>query len=187
MLICGFGFFAAGLAARSIRGRPARERPRWLRRLATLLQLGVLSLILFSVLKCVPSSTQFEPGVPPLIGRLVDGVGSINARLWGWLPDSIMGEAQQWIAPDRLVWILTILGLTMFVFEIGLMPKSPTPAPFHVATESRAQTVRFLWLTVALTVVCLAAVPIFIVSGQTLVHIQVRGADWPVFGWPRLF
>jgi hypothetical protein len=183
MIVCGFGLFAAGLAARSIGGRPARERPRWLLRLATLLQLVILSLILFSVLKYVPSSTQFDPGFPPLVGRLVDGVGSINARLWGWFPDSMVGEVQQWLAPDRLVWILTILGLTMFVFEIGLVPKSPSPPPFDVATDSRAQAVRFLWLTV----VCLAAVPILIVSGQTLVHIQLRGADWPVFGWPRVF
>ncbi len=98
-----------------------------------------------------------------------------------------MDDVQQWLAPDRLVWTLTILGLTMLIIEVALTSNSQQTLPFHAVAESPSQSIRFLWLTVALTVVCLAAVPIFFVSGQTLVHIQLRGADFAEFGWPRPF
>ncbi len=86
MLLCGFGLFAAGLAARSIGGHPARERPQWLVRLATLLKLMTLSLVLFSALRYLPSSSQFDTDVPPFVGRLVDTVGGIHLRLWRGSP-----------------------------------------------------------------------------------------------------
>ena len=98
-----------------------------------------------------------------------------------------MDDVQQWLAPDRLVWTLTILGLTMLLIEISLISNSEQTLPFLVVAESPTQAVRFLWLTAGFTIVCLAAVPIFMVSSQTLVHLQLRGADFTTFGWPRLF
>ncbi len=187
MLIGGFGLFAAGLAARSMVGLPVRERPRWLVRISVLLRLSILSIVLFAALKYLPSSTQLEPGLPPLVGRVLDGLGGINVRLWGWVPDPIKEDVQQWFAPDHLIWILTLLGLTMLVIEVVLTSNTQQTSPFDAVAESPAQAVRFLWLTVGLTVVCLAAVPIFIVGGQTLLHLQLRGADFSQFGWPRLF
>ena len=179
MLIGGFGLFAAGMAARSMVGLPVRERPQWLVRLSVLLRLSILGSYCSPRSKNLPSSTQLEPGLPPLVGRVLDGLGGINVRLWGWVPDPIKEDVQQWFAPDQLIWILTLLGLTMLVIEVVLMSNTQQTSPFDAVAESPAQAVRFLWLTVGLTVVCLAAVPIFIVGGQTLLHLQLRGADFP--------
>jgi hypothetical protein len=186
MLLGGFGLFSAGLAARSIGGISDRERPRWSVRLSTGLQLVVLGLVLISALKYLPSSMQFDPSVPTFVGGLVDAVAAIQARLRNHLPDPLVGEVEQWLGTDHLVWVLTMSGFTIAFLELILKPNSQ-PLPFRIATESPAQAGRLAWLTVALSVVSLAAVPILLVVGQALVHIQLRAADFATFGWPRLF
>jgi hypothetical protein len=59
--------------------------------------------------------------------------------------------------------------------------------PFDLVAGSPGRLVRFIWLTAALTVVCLAAVPTLIVSGQVIVHIRCLISNWSTCGWPSPF
>ena len=47
--------------------------------------------------------------------------------------------------------------------------------------------IRFLWLTAAVTAVCLVAMPTLIVLGQMIVHIGIHLDDWTAHGWPSPF
>ena len=82
-----------------------------------------------------------------------------------------------WLAPEPLVWSLTMLGLTMLIVELALTSSSQQPSPFNAVAESRRRPLRFLWLTTGLTVVCLVGLTILLVGGQTLVHLQLRAED----------
>jgi hypothetical protein len=41
------------------------------------------------------------------------------------------------------------------------------------------------WLTAALTLVCVVALPILVVFGQFVVNLELNLGDWLQTGWPR--
>ena len=183
----GFSIFAAGLAARALAGRPSPESARRFVGLSTLIPLGVLSLLCLSALKSLPHSFQFVSGVPPGVVLLLDGVQRGHNWLWSLLPDPVTTVVQHCLDPELLGWCLPMLGLVLLIGELVIRPASWIGVPFDALAESAASAFQFLWLTMALTIVCLAAMPILIVASQTLVYIQLRAEDWLTGGWHSVF
>jgi hypothetical protein len=187
MLLSGFGLFAAGLAARSVAGRLAQERPRWLVWLSALLRLGILGLLLLSALKYLPLASNIQGRIPAVLSRLLAWTDGVHGWLWSRLPDPVVIVLQGWLAPEPLLWSLTMLGLTMLIAELALTSSSQQPSPFNAVAESRVQAARFLWLSTGLTVVCLVGLTILLVGGQTLIHLQLRAEDLATKGWHSVF
>jgi hypothetical protein len=186
-VVVGFFAFALGLAARSVVHQAARERPRWLVRLWAVLQPGVLGLVVLSALTCLPTSAQFEPGVLSPISRVVDSVQHVQGWLWSLVPEWIVLDLKPWLAPEPLVWILTILGLLSLVCELALRPTSGSDdALFDCAFESRRQALHIAWLALALTVLCVVALPTLMIGGLVILHIRLNVADWVMNGWPAV-
>jgi hypothetical protein len=186
-MFCGFGLFAAGLAARAVAGRPAREGPRRLFGPSALFRLAVFGLLCLSALKYLPASSQFVDGVPPVIGRVIDGVQQGHNWLWSLAPEPVTMMAQQCLEPEVVVWSLFMLGLVLLIGELAIRPASWNDVPFDVLAGSPARALQFLWLSMALTTVCLVAVPVFLVASQALAYIQLRAEDWMTGGWHSVF
>jgi hypothetical protein len=146
-----------------------------------------LGLLLLSALKCLPVSSQFSPGVPPGIGRLVDGIQAGQNRVWSLAPDPVVMVIQDCLEPETLGWSLAMLGLVVLIGDLAIRTASEDAAPFDVVAESPGRALRFLWLAMGLTVVCLVAIPVFIVASQVLVYIQLRADDWATGGWHSVF
>jgi hypothetical protein len=188
MVIGAFGVFAAGLAARTLVPPPGLELPRWLRRLSRLLPAGMIVIILLSAMQSLPSSTQINPHVPAIVGRVCDFLQDLPPWLLGVFPDSGETNPSGWLRPGRLAWTLSMTILALFVLELsGSLMAGSQPAPFDAVAGSPARLVRFLWLVAALTTVCLIAMPTVLVLGQALAHIRYRIADWSTGGWPSPF
>jgi hypothetical protein len=58
-------------------------------------------------------------------------------------------------------------------------------APFDAVCGSARSAIEVAWLTIALTLVCVVALPILLVLGQFVVNAQVNFEDWLKTGWPR--
>ena len=188
MVIGGFGVLAAGLAARALVPPPSDEAPRWLRRLSRLLAAGMIAIILLSAMQSMPSSTQIDPDLPAIVGRVCDLIRDLPAWLCRLFPDSIEMELSAWLSPGRLVWPLSTTILALFLIELsGSRMEGSQPVPFDSMAESPARLARFLWLVVAFTTACLVAVPTLMVLGQALAHIRYRIGDWSTLGWPSPF
>ena len=183
----GFGTLAAGLAARAVVPRPAWEKPRWLRRLSKLLPLGLMGILVCSALRCVPTSMAIDPDLPPIFARLVDGVEVAGLWFWGLFPEPLGDSLLAWLYSGWLLWVLPMIGLTPFLSELALRPPALRIAPFDLVAGSPGRLVRFIWLTLGLTVVCLAAVPTLIVLGQVILHIRLNISTWTALGWPSPF
>ncbi len=187
IIILGFGIFAAGLAARAVVPRPAWQKPRWLRRLSNVLTLGVMGILVSSALTCLPSSLAIDPEIPPIFTRLLDGVHAPGLWFLGLFPDAIADGILAWLAPRRLLWILPMVGLALLLCEVALRPPALRTPPFDQVAGAPGRLVRFIWLTLALTVVCLSAVPTLIVVGQVILHIRSLIGTWTERGWPSPF
>ena len=188
MVIGGFGVLAAGLAARGARPPPSDEAPRWLRRLSRLLPAGMIAIILLSAMQSMPSSTQIDPALPAIVGRVCDLIRDIPAWLCRLFPDSIEMELSAWLSPGRLVWTLSTTIMALFLIELsGSRMEGSRLAPFDSVAEPPARLARFLWLVASLTTACLVALPTLLVLGQALTHICYRIDDWLTYGWPSPF
>jgi hypothetical protein len=80
-----------------------------------------------------------------------------------------------------------MVGLAFFLSELALRPPALRTPPFDLVAGSPGRLVRFAWLTLGLTVVCLAALPTLIVLGQVILHIRLGISTWTVSGWPSPF
>jgi hypothetical protein len=187
IMFIGFGTFAAGLAARTVVPRPAWEKPRWLRRLSNVLPLGLMGIVVSSALKCLPSSMAIDPALPPMFAELLDGIDQAGVWFWGMFPAPLADGVQAWLDPGRLFWILTMVGLALFRSELALRPPALRIPPFDLVGCSPGRLVRFAWLTLGLTVVCLAALPTLIVLGQVILHLRLGISTWTASGWPSPF
>ncbi len=187
IMLIGFGTFAAGLAARSVVPRPPWEKPRWLRRLSNVLPLGMMVIVVASALKCLPSSRALDPETPAIFVRLLDGVEAAGLWFWGLFPDPLGDDILAWLSLERLLWILPMAGLAFFLIELALRPPAFRTPLFDQVASSPGRLVRFAWLTLGLTVVCLAALPTLIVLGQVILHIRLGISTWTVHGWPSPF
>jgi hypothetical protein len=188
MVLLGFGGLSAGLAARALTPPTDAIRPRWMTRLGTVVFLVLMSVILVSALESLPSSTQLDPAVPAIIGRICDLAREVPAWIWSLVPDSGGFSLAALLEPERLTWILAISAVAFLLLELAVS-RNPMerPAPFDAIAVSRDRLARFLWLTVALTAVCLVALPTLIVLSQVMVHIRFMIDNWMTFGWPSPF
>jgi hypothetical protein len=182
-VIIGFFAFALGLPARSVVHPAVPEKPRWLVRVWAVLQPGVLGLVVLSALACLPTSSQFEPGVPSQISRVVDSVQDVQGWLWSLVPEWIVLDLKPWLAPEPLIWILTILALLSLVCELALRPTSGNDdALFDRAFDSPRQAVQIAWLALAFTVLCLVALQTLMIGGLVILQIRLHAADWMMNG-----
>jgi hypothetical protein len=184
-IVVAFAVLAAGLAARSLDRHPAPERPRWLSRTSSFVRWGMLALVSLALLTCLPSTAQFDPRIPSPVTLAIDVVGRANAWLWGRFPDSVVMVISPWLAPERLAWTLMLLGVAILLVELALRPQSAEHGPFDRVVGEPQSILRFGWLVVGLTCVCLVALPTLLIAGQALWHIRLCGWDWVNSGWPR--
>jgi hypothetical protein len=139
-------------------------------------------------MQALPSSTQIDPHVPAIVGRVCDFVQDLLPWLFDVLPASGETNLSAWLRPDRLVWTLSTTILALFLIELsGARTEGSQPAPFDAVAESPARLARFSWLVASLTTACLVAVPTLMVLGQALAHIRYRIDDWSTLGWPSPF
>jgi hypothetical protein len=188
MVLCGFGVLTAGLAARALVPPRSHEAPRWLRRLSRLLPAGMIVIILLWAMQAVPSSTQIDPYLPAIVGRVCDLIRDLPTWLCRMFPDLSESDLSAWLSPGRLAWTLSTTILALFLIELsGSRMEGSQPAPFDAVAESPARLARFFWLVASLTTACLVAVPTLMVLGQALAHIRYRIGDWSTLGWPSPF
>jgi len=178
------GLFALGLAARSVVPRPTQEKAAWHFWLSGLLRYGLMLVLLLSALKHLPASSQLPSGISPSVGRVIDIVGHAQAWLWGLLPYPVVIVLTACLEPDLLQWLIAIVFSTILVVELAIHPTALDDAPFDAIWGSTRSTIEITWLTVALTVICLVAIPILFVAGQALLHVRLGVADWMISGWP---
>ncbi len=181
-IIGGVGTFALGLAARSIVPRSTCALPAWLVWLSRLFRYGLLAVLLLSALKHLPASMQMPPGVPPTIGWAIDVVGQARTQAWSLLPSPVVVAMNYGLAPDQLRWLIAFVFVSPLVVELLVRRAAEQDAPFDVAFRTPRTLIEFIWLTAALVVVCLVALPTLIVAGQAGLHIRLRLADWMING-----
>ena len=137
--------------------------------------------------KLIPICAILHPALPPMFAELLDGIDLAGVWFWGMFPAQLAAGVQAWLDPGRLFWILSMVGLALFLSELALRPPALRIAPFDLVGRSPGRLVRFTWLTLGLTVVCLAALPTLIVLGQVILHVRLGISTWPASGWPLLF
>jgi hypothetical protein len=87
-----------------------------------------------------------------------------------------------------LAWTLSMAVVALFILELSLARAGrPQPVPFDAVAQSPGRRARFLWLTAALTTVCLAALPTLAVLSQAIIDIRFHIDRWMTFGWPSPF
>ena len=118
IILAGFGTVAAGLAARTLVPRPTREKPRWLRRLSAVAPFVLIAIILLSAWRCLPASTQLDPAVPAVVGRLCDSVAAFNIWLESLLPEGVVLVATAWRELEPLACTLSMIVVASFVLEL---------------------------------------------------------------------
>jgi hypothetical protein len=183
MIVCCFGLFGAGLAARAIAGAPGLQPSRWISRLSAFYRISILGLILFAVLNVLPDSALLQPYVPHFVEATVALIKGAVARFWDQFPDSFTASAIKMLAIDNLLWTTLGLATVCFVIEILIRGNSPITSPFDRLAESPERARVFVWLVAGFVVVCLAAIPTLIVASQVIVLLQLVGGQMMSNGW----
>jgi hypothetical protein len=181
-IVTGVGALAMGLAARTIVPRSSRGGPAWLVWVSRLFRFGLMAVLLLSALKHLPASTQMPPGIPPSIGWAIDVVGQAQAQAWSLLPYPVVVALTYCLEPDQLRWLIAVVFVSPLVIELVVRRTTDQEAPFDVAFRSPLTVTELTWLTVALVVVCLVALPTLIVAGQAGLHIRLNLVDWMRLG-----
>jgi hypothetical protein len=174
----GVGVFALGLAARSISPRRSRRQPAAFIWLSRLFRYGLMAILLLSALKQLPESMQMPPGIPPSVGRAIDVIGQVQAQAWSLLPYPVVVALTYGLEPDQLRWLIALAFVSPLVIELVVHRIAGQEAPFDVAFCTPRSVMQLTWLTVALVVVCLVALPTLVVAGQAGLHIRINLADW---------
>jgi hypothetical protein len=177
-MLAGFGLFGMGLATRALVPRSSSREPAWLIWLSRLLRYGFMALLLVSALKHLPAAAQLPPGTPPSVGRVVDVVGAAQARAWGLLPYPVVVVLIYCLEPDQLRWLITVVFVVPLVVEQVVRRASAAEAPFDAAFGTARSVMQVSWLTVALVVLCVAALPTLTVAGLSGLHIRLNVMDW---------
>ena len=177
-IIGAVGAFALGLAARTIVPCPSRGRPAWLVWISRLFRYGLMAVFLLSALKHLPASMQMPAAIPPFIGWAIDVVGQTQAQAWSLLPHPVVVAMTYCLEPDQLRWLIALVFVSPLVIELVVRRTADQEAPFDAAFRTTRSVMQLTWLTVALVVVCLVALPTLIVAGQAGLHVRLNLADW---------
>jgi hypothetical protein len=86
---------------------------------------------------------------------------------------------------ENLQWIVGATFVSIVVLELTITKTTTRAAPFEAVFGSARSAIEVAWLTVALTVVCVVALPILVVLGQAVMSVQLNLEDWLKIGWPR--
>jgi len=71
------------------------------------------------------------------------------------------------------------------IVELTIAKATTLPAPFDGVFSSARSAIEVAWLTAALTVVTVTALPVLVVLGQAVVNAQLNLEDWLKIGWPK--
>ena len=82
------------------------------------------------------------------------------------------------LEPDHLRWLIALVFVSPLVVELVVRRAPEQEAPFDAAFRTTRSLMQLAWLTTALVVVCLVALPTLIVASQAMLHIQVNLMDW---------
>jgi hypothetical protein len=82
-------------------------------------------------------------------------------------------------------WIIGLIFVVGLVFELTISRTTERVAPFDTAFASNRSAIEVAWLTVALKVLCLAALPVLLVSGLVVLHIHINLEDLLSNSWPK--
>jgi hypothetical protein len=126
-----------------------------------------------------------NPAIPPFVGRVLNVLGRGQAWVWGLLRNPLVAVLNYCLETNTLKWIIGVIFVLGLVVELTISRTKARVAPFDAAFASRRSAIEVAWLTVALTVVCLVALPVLLVSGQVVLHIHINLEDWFSNGWPR--
>jgi hypothetical protein len=185
LTVSGFGLFALGLAARVVVPRLATEQPAWLHWFSAFFRYGLLLVLWIAALKNLPASSQLPLAVPASVGQVMDAIGRGQAWAWSLLPYPVVVVLTYCLQPDQLQWIIAATFVGIVVPELTIARATARAAPFDAVFGSARSAIEVAWLTVALTLVCVVALPILVVLGQAVVNAQLNLEDWLKFGWPR--
>jgi hypothetical protein len=156
-----------------------------LRWLAALFRYGLLLVFLFSAMKKWPTSSQLTPAVPASVGHVIDTIGRGQAWVWGLVPYPVLVVLNYCLEYDQLQWILAATFVSVVVLELTITKATTRAAPFDAVFGSACSATEVAWLTVALTLVCVVALPILVVLGQSVMNVELNLEDWLKIGWPR--
>jgi hypothetical protein len=185
MIVCCFGLFGAGMAARAIAGPPGGQQSSSIARLSVFARATIVGILLFAVLNNLPDSAVLEPRVPGFVTWAVAFIRGALNYFWDRLPDSFTAGAHAMLAIENLIWTSLLLAIVCFVIELLIRGKPELSSPFDRLACSPEAARQFIWLVVAFVVLCLAALPTLIVAGQALLHVRMHAAQLMTQGWPR--
>jgi hypothetical protein len=183
MIVCCFGLFGAGMAARAIAGAPEQQPSLRIARISVLYRLSILSVIFFAVLNVLPDSLLLQPYLPRFALATIDVIRASVARFWNQFPDSFTAGALRVLAIENLLWTTLILATVCFVIELLIRDTSLLNSPFDRLAESPERAYRFVWLVLGFVVVCLAAIPTLIVATQVITLLRLVGGQMMSHGW----
>jgi hypothetical protein len=146
---------------------------------------GLLLLFGLTAMKNLPASSDVDRVAPAIVGRVIDAVGHGQAWAWGLFPYPILVALNYCLDSYQLPWVLAAIFVSVVILELTIRKTTMPPTPFDAVFGSTRSAAQVAWLTVALTIVCVAAMPILVVSGQFVVHVQLNLEDWLKIGWPR--
>jgi hypothetical protein len=183
MIVCCFGLFGAGMAARAIAGAPGQQPSRTISRLSAFYRLSILSVILFAVLNIMPDSSVLQLYLPRFATAAIDVIKTGVARFWTQFPDSFTASALRMLAVENVLWTTLILATVCFVIELLIRDGSPLKTPFDRLAESPERAWQFVWLVLGIVVVCVAAIPTLIVTSQVVCLLRLVGGDMISGSW----
>jgi hypothetical protein len=185
VMIAGFGLLAVGMAARAVVPSPSLERPRWLRWLSAFFRYGLLLVFFLAAMRRLPASGGMSALAPTIVGRVFDVVGRVQTWVWGLLPYPALLVLDYCLEAEMLRWIVAASFVGIVAIELTVTMAAPRIAPLDGVFSRRRSGIEIGWLTVALTVVCIAALPPAAVFGQFFINVQLNLEDWIRIGWPR--
>jgi hypothetical protein len=183
MIVCCFGLFGAGLAARAIAGVPSQKPSLWIARISVFYRLSTVGVIVFAVLKVLPDPLLLQPYLPSFAIASIEVIQAGVAHFWQQFPDWFTEGALRMLAFENLFWTMLILATICFVIELLVRDRSPFTTPFDRLAESAARARGFVWLVFGFVVVCLAAIPTLIVLSQVLLLLRHVGGEMMSHGW----
>jgi hypothetical protein len=136
------------------------------------------------VLSVLPESAHLEPYLPRFVVLAVAGIKAAVYGFWERLSDPLSTVSTQVLQIDNLLWTALLATTMCMAVELSLRGHSLIPSPFDQVAESPQRFRWFVWLVLAFTVLCLAALPTLIVAGQSLFHLRIMADQMARFGWP---